>query len=48
MRREISAANTAFRSNVNLYVTRAFKSGFIESDAMDMGIFGVSDKFLLQ
>ena len=46
MRREISAANTAFRSNVNLYVARAFKSGFIESDAM--GIFGVSYEFLLQ
>ena len=45
-RKEISAANTAFRSMVNLYVSRAFKSGFILSDSK--GILGVSGGSLLQ
>ena len=29
MRKEISVANTAFHSKANLYVRRAFKSGYI-------------------
>ena len=40
MRKEISAANTAFRSKVNLYVRRALKFEFIWRDSI--GIFGVS------
>ena len=46
MRKDSSAANTAFRSKVNLYVRRAFKSGFVQSDSI--GIFGVSGGVLLQ
>ena len=42
MRKEISVANTAFRSKANLYVRKAFKSGYIESDSI------LSGGFLLQ
>ena len=40
MRKEISAANTAFRSKVNLYLRRALQFEFIQSDSI--GIFGLS------
>ena len=46
MRKKISAANTAFRSKVNLFFERALKSGFIWSDII--GIFEVSGGFLVQ
>ena len=46
MRKKISAANTVFRSKVNLFFRRALKSGFIWSDII--GILGVSGRFLVQ